>query len=126
MRIALLSDIHANRPALDSVLRDLRNPRKDRRVDEIWFAGIPQIDRKSTRLNSSHLGISYAVFCLQKKTNRDPSIHTSKIINATYFAVIDLSSATFESTGNIDAVFATANAIINDAGSTALTAINTE
>src|SRR5947199_6409203 len=26
------------------------------------------IDRKSTRLNSSHLGISYAVFCLKKKT----------------------------------------------------------
>src|SRR5205814_9453251 len=25
-----------------------------------------QIDRKSTRLNSSHLGISYAVFCLKK------------------------------------------------------------
>src|SRR5437899_7080151 len=32
--------------------------------------GIPyytQTDRKSTRLNSSHLGISYAVFCLKKK-----------------------------------------------------------
>src|SRR5262245_63659967 len=28
------------------------------------------IDRKSTRLNSSHLGISYAVFCLKKKTRR--------------------------------------------------------
>src|ERR1039458_8698854 len=27
------------------------------------------IDRKSTRLNSSHLGISYAVFCLKKKKN---------------------------------------------------------
>src|SRR5438045_4814841 len=27
-------------------------------------------DRKSTRLNSSHLGISYAVFCLKKKTTR--------------------------------------------------------
>src|SRR5262245_65029339 len=27
----------------------------------------PMIDRKSTRLNSSHLGISYAVFCLKKK-----------------------------------------------------------
>src|SRR5437899_620424 len=27
-------------------------------------------DRKSTRLNSSHLGISYAVFCLKKKTQR--------------------------------------------------------
>src|SRR5437899_10024215 len=26
-------------------------------------------DRKSTRLNSSHLGISYAVFCLKKKKN---------------------------------------------------------
>src|ERR1039457_3421468 len=28
------------------------------------------IDRKSTRLNSSHLVISYAVFCLKKKTER--------------------------------------------------------
>src|ERR1035441_7576431 len=27
-------------------------------------------DRKSTRLNSSHLGISYAVFCLKKKHSR--------------------------------------------------------
>src|SRR3712207_7880681 len=31
---------------------------------EIWYA--PQ-DRKSTRLNSSHANISYAVFCLKKK-----------------------------------------------------------
>src|SRR2546426_1844729 len=28
------------------------------------------IDRKSTRLNSSHLVISYAVFCLKKKKNK--------------------------------------------------------
>src|SRR5258705_1593622 len=28
------------------------------------------VDRKSTRLNSSHLGISYAVFCLKKKRTR--------------------------------------------------------
>src|SRR5947199_6429602 len=27
-------------------------------------------DRKSTRLNSSHLGISYAVFCLKKKVQK--------------------------------------------------------
>src|SRR5438477_2181255 len=27
------------------------------------------LDRKSTRLNSSHMSISYAVFCLKKKTN---------------------------------------------------------
>src|SRR2546430_8191113 len=30
---------------------------------------IPPIDRKSTRLNSSHSQISYAVFCLKKKKN---------------------------------------------------------
>src|SRR5690606_39788113 len=29
-------------------------------------------DRKSTRLNSSHVKISYAVFCLKKKRNREP------------------------------------------------------
>src|SRR5947199_1349295 len=29
-------------------------------------------DRKSTRLNSSHLGISYAVFCLKKKIQFSP------------------------------------------------------
>src|SRR5947199_4636443 len=29
-------------------------------------------DRKSTRLNSSHLGISYAVFCLKKKKGKRP------------------------------------------------------
>src|SRR5258705_10180458 len=28
------------------------------------------LDRKSTRLNSSHLGISYAVFCLKKKKRK--------------------------------------------------------
>src|SRR5262245_63369286 len=31
---------------------------------------IRKTDRKSTRLNSSHLGISYAVFCLKKKNNK--------------------------------------------------------
>src|SRR5262245_63910293 len=31
---------------------------------------LPVEDRKSTRLNSSHLGISYAVFCLKKKKNK--------------------------------------------------------
>src|SRR5258705_8724160 len=36
-------------------------------MDVIADAG----DRKSTRLNSSHLGISYAVFCLKKKKAHD-------------------------------------------------------
>src|SRR3712207_7960005 len=31
------------------------------------FLGLAGIDRKSTRLNSSHANISYAVFCLKKK-----------------------------------------------------------
>src|SRR5258705_3343508 len=34
----------------------------------LWFLVLGALaDRKSTRLNSSHLGISYAVFCLKKK-----------------------------------------------------------
>src|SRR5258705_7104040 len=35
-------------------------------------------DRKSTRLNSSHLGISYAVFCLKKKKNSYAHHHRIK------------------------------------------------
>src|SRR5690606_40137637 len=33
----------------------------------IALAGLRLVDRKSTRLNSSHVKISYAVFCLKKK-----------------------------------------------------------
>src|SRR5262245_63808442 len=41
---------------------------------KLW-AGIiiSALDRKSTRLNSSHLGISYAVFCLKKKKSNKKS-----------------------------------------------------
>src|SRR2546426_3156920 len=35
-------------------------------------------DRKSTRLNSSHLVISYAVFCLKKKKNTVESVRDSR------------------------------------------------
>src|SRR5471030_3349489 len=40
-------------------------------------------DRKSTRLNSSHLGISYAVFCLKKKKKQKSlnELKTKKKIN---------------------------------------------
>src|SRR3712207_8541033 len=34
----------------------------------------PRLDRKSTRLNSSHANISYAVFCLKKKKTHHPSL----------------------------------------------------
>src|SRR5690606_39652376 len=43
-------------PTVGDSLRDLQ-------------AGVA-VDRKSTRLNSSHVKISYAVFCLKKKTNQ--------------------------------------------------------
>src|SRR5439155_8640300 len=36
-------------------------------IDEIQPRSCAPIDRKSTRLNSSHVAISYAVFCLKKK-----------------------------------------------------------
>src|SRR3712207_7851788 len=35
------------------------------------------VDRKSTRLNSSHANISYAVFCLKKKKNKT---HSKRIV----------------------------------------------
>src|SRR3989442_7859450 len=44
-----------------SALPQLFQPHGDERL------GMQQIDRKSTRLNSSHVRISYAVFCLKKK-----------------------------------------------------------
>src|SRR5690625_6515677 len=37
-------------------------------IEEHYY-GIKYRDRKSIRLNSSHVAISYAVFCLKKKTN---------------------------------------------------------
>src|SRR5438445_5441562 len=36
-----------------------------------WTRRSPVTDRKSTRLNSSHANISYAVFCLKKKKKRN-------------------------------------------------------
>src|SRR5256885_7648754 len=50
------------------------------------IAFLGQVDRKSTRLNSSHLVISYAVFCLKKKKkahhvnlyNTSTNVHTNE------------------------------------------------
>src|SRR5438045_4922605 len=56
-------DARARRHALE-----LAGP-QHRAVPQAVLVG--QRDRKSTRLNSSHLGISYAVFCLKKKTTMD-------------------------------------------------------
>src|SRR5438067_8182965 len=39
-------------------------------------------DRKSTRLNSSHVSISYAVFCLKKKKQRLEDLHCLVVVAA--------------------------------------------
>src|SRR3989442_9094527 len=52
---------------VDSV-RTANYPGKERRRGK--FAGYRPEDRKSTRLNSSHVRISYAVFCLKKKKKK--------------------------------------------------------
>src|SRR5258708_28684371 len=44
---------------------DTSTDRKEHRAEQCRFRTMP--DRKSTRLNSSHQIISYAVFCLKKK-----------------------------------------------------------
>src|SRR2546430_13066987 len=52
-----------------------------RRSGRAWAAiDAHQIDRKSTRLNSSHSQISYAVFCLKKKkTTEAIQFHTNHL-----------------------------------------------
>src|SRR5437899_9337594 len=47
-------------------------------------------DRKSTRLNSSHLGISYAVFCLKKKKKKT-LLNIVKHVEAPRLVLTDLS-----------------------------------
>src|SRR3712207_8373431 len=52
-------------------------------VDDVHITGSDRthdLDRKSTRLNSSHANISYAVFCLKKKNNRLPSYQPALIL----------------------------------------------
>src|SRR5256885_8019012 len=68
--------IFAGKPAIaENTLLDFRIPLR-----------LPMIDRKSTRLNSSHLVISYAVFCLKKKNELIPEIHWefSQVPKASY------------------------------------------
>src|SRR5699024_12549088 len=55
-------------PASDSIMTMPRLYAVDRPAD-------PGEDRKSTRLNSSHVSISYAVFCLKKKRKNENSDH---------------------------------------------------
>src|SRR3712207_8162561 len=51
---------------VDELLRDMQAQRIHIAIVVDEYGGL---DRKSTRLNSSHANISYAVFCLKKKKN---------------------------------------------------------
>src|SRR3712207_9417311 len=51
-----------------SLVSDVR-PSTTSAHSKVTHFPIPSLDRKSTRLNSSHANISYAVFCLKKKKN---------------------------------------------------------
>src|SRR3712207_7361497 len=64
-------DARAQRPLDADRLLDLLGQVDDR--DRLIVADVDDLargDRKSTRLNSSHANISYAVFCLKKKTKK--------------------------------------------------------
>src|SRR5258707_1906460 len=57
-----------------SALEFLDRPSDDTPSCLVLDVGLPDMrDRKSTRLNSSHANISYAVFCLKKKKESDLS-----------------------------------------------------
>src|SRR5699024_6104942 len=71
--IAERSGVEAAAQFLDSL-----NARRRTAGEEevrVWESG--EADRKSTRLNSSHVSSSYAVFCLKQKSNRIDNVRTS-------------------------------------------------
>src|SRR5438552_4072589 len=85
----------------DHHLLALRETR-DRLRDQIDALLGEQRDRKSTRLNSSHQIISYAVFCLKKKKNRHlvpssrPTMNSTPLLSVTSrFACLHVSPFSF-------------------------------
>src|SRR5438034_1700887 len=60
--------LHAVRRHAGAIRRQRAAHRRETLAERHF--GSRQLDRKSTRLNSSHTVISYAVFCLKKKTTR--------------------------------------------------------
>src|SRR4051812_49938787 len=63
-----------------SGLRSMGPAIKRGALADLYPEGTPHLeDRKSTRLNSSHMSISYAVFCLKKKKRHKasmPAVHS--------------------------------------------------
>src|SRR5690625_6375062 len=57
-----------NRPSLFAGPALIIAASSNKKLQVFSLGNLPLVDRKSTRLNSSHVAISYAVFCLKKKT----------------------------------------------------------
>src|SRR5690349_24164595 len=64
-------------PSARPCMATMSKPPKMRKVSSIGSNPLDAKDRKSTRLNSSHVEISYAVFCLKKK-KKTKKLHTNK------------------------------------------------
>src|SRR5258705_9606360 len=63
------NDVHRREPRVGAALRGGPDGEQLHRQEGPGLRDDGR-DRKSTRLNSSHLGISYAVFCLKKKKKK--------------------------------------------------------
>src|SRR3712207_8859265 len=71
------------RPARDPALAAAVARRRGGGADRVRRHAEPHLadrDRKSTRLNSSHANISYAVFCLKKKNRKNSFIRSRRMI----------------------------------------------
>src|SRR3712207_8677137 len=74
-RALLVPQVQDDRPRLRAIvgaveIAQRREVEAQRLPHERAAVVAPGVDRKSTRLNSSHANISYAVFCLKKKNNK--------------------------------------------------------
>src|SRR5690242_17762044 len=77
------------------------------------FAWCAKRDRKSTRLNSSHMSSSYAVFCLKKKTNSSECDFGNKRYISTTYGCFDITPASGETLVPYDAGNSPASVAVN-------------
>src|SRR5438445_6126763 len=71
-----LGPLRRSIPPFKQVVKPVQVDVGQQRTEHASLRSASVVDRKSTRLNSSHANISYAVFCLKKKIT---AIHTTKI-----------------------------------------------
>src|SRR3712207_7802277 len=92
MRVALYARVSTTRQAQTQTIEQQVNRLRAAAAERGWTLGEQHVyrddgysgaslDRKSTRLNSSHANISYAVFCLKKKKKNVPPASSALSIN---------------------------------------------